>query len=195
MIVAKRLLLACVCVMFSACTEQATITVERAPTSLSATPNPDQDAQQARGPGPVDANGAVHTIVDGDTVKVLFDGSKAGADETVRLIGIDTPETKRPNTPIQCFGLEATRFITALLPPGTRVRVERDVEQRDHYGRLLGYVFRAEDGLFVNDALARFGYAQQSTYPPNVAYVDRFRDSVSSARDASRGLWGSCPLR
>ena len=82
--------------------------------------------------------------------------SIAGRDEPVRLIGIDTPETRRPaHARSQCFGPEASAARRELLPPGTVVRLERDVEARDRYDRLLAYVFRAADGLFVNLVLAR----------------------------------------
>ena len=81
---------------------------------------------------------------------VLIDGRE----ERVRLIGIDTPETN-PADVIECFGPEATSYITALIPVGTPVRIERDVVNRDDYGRLLGYVYRAEDGVFVNYELVR----------------------------------------
>src|SRR3954451_24306016 len=79
------------------------------------------------------ANATIVRVIDGDTVDVTI----GGRDEHVRLIGIDTPETKKPNTPIQCYGPEASAFTEELLPPGTPVRVERDVEARDDYGRLL----------------------------------------------------------
>jgi micrococcal nuclease len=139
----------------------------------------------------------VVSVADGDTIRVRLNNTNTGnnpdpAEESVRLIGIDTPETKRPNSPVECFGPEATNFTTALLPAGTAIRIERDVEQRDQYGRLLGYVFRAADGLFVNEALARHGFAQQLTYPPNVAYADRFSAAVGIARDQQLGLWSRC---
>ncbi len=73
-----------------------------------------------------------------------------GRKEKVRLIGIDTPETKKPDTPVQCFGPEASAYTAALVPVGTKVHLERDAEARDVYGRLLAYVYRADDGLFVN---------------------------------------------
>ncbi len=142
------------------------------------------------GPGAVQANATVVRLSDGDTITIQF---ADGGEEAVRLIGIDTPETKRPNTPVQCFGPEASRFIAALLPAGTRVRIERDVEERDRYGRLLGYIYRASDGLFVNLSIARNGYANALTYPPNVAHVDEFADAVRAARDEGRGLWRACP--
>ena len=100
----------------------------------------------------------------------------------MRLIGIDTPETVDPRKPVQCFGKEASAHTHDLLPPGTVVRLERDVEARDRYDRLLAYVYRVSDGLFVNLALARDGYAQLLTIPPNVTYVDQFRAAVADAR-------------
>jgi micrococcal nuclease len=130
----------------------------------------------------------VKRVVDGDTIIVHV----RGRDERVRLIGIDTPETVDPRKPVQCYGKEASDHTKSLLPPGTAVRLERDVEPRDKYDRLLAYVYRASDGLFVNLELARDGYAQLLTIPPNVTYVDQLRAAVADARRAGRGLWSSC---
>ena len=130
----------------------------------------------------------VERVVDGDTVIVRL----SGRDERVRLIGIDTPETVDPRKPVQCFGKQASNRTKALLPKGTPVRLERDVEARDRYGRLLAYLYRATDGTFVNLTLAEEGYAQTLTIPPNVAYADRFAAAVADARRAGRGLWGAC---
>lgn len=132
--------------------------------------------------------GVVTKVVDGDTIGVRL-GSQ---EERVRLIGIDTPETHGRGGLRECFGAEAAARTAALLPSGTRVRLERDVEARDRYGRLLAYVYRASDGLFVNLALAREGFATTLTYPPNVAHVDDFVAAVRSAREAERGLWRRC---
>ena len=136
--------------------------------------------------GPGEA--VVKRVVDGDTIVVHV----SGRDERVRLIGIDTPETVDPRKPVQCFGKEASDHTKALLPPGTVVRLERDAEARDRYDRLLAYVYRVSDGLFVNLELARDGYAQLLTIPPNVAYVDQLRAAVADARHQGRGLWSSC---
>lgn len=148
--------------------------------------------------GPLEANATVRRNVDGDTVSVVLTlsptvGAKhSSSTESVRLIGIDTPETKRPDTPIECFGKKASAATASLIPPGTPVRLERDVEERDRYGRLLAYVFRSSDGLFVNHELVRTGFAAAYTYPPNVAYSDSFRDAAEVARAAGVGLWGEC---
>ncbi len=133
------------------------------------------------------ANATVLRVVDGDTVDFDIDGTK----ERVRLIGIDTPETKKPDTPVQCYGPEASAFTASLLPEGTPVHLERDVEARDKYGRLLAYVYLT-DGTFVNLAIVRGGYAHLLTFPPNVAHVDEFVAAARAAEAQNAGLWGGC---
>ena len=132
----------------------------------------------------------VDEVVDGDTVRVRLPG-RSGT-ESVRLIGIDTPETHGPGGLRECFGKEASARLAALLPGGTEVRLVRDVEARDRYGRLLAYVYRKHDDLFVNLALAEDGFAAALTIPPNVAHRDGFVDAAADAREAGRGLWGRC---
>lgn len=136
----------------------------------------------------VKANARVVRVVDGDTLVV----DVAGNDERVRLIGIDTPESVKQGSPVECFGKEASAHTKALLRRGTPIRLVLDVEERDRFDRLLAYVYRASDGEFVNLALARDGYAGVLTYPPNVAHVDDFRAAVSDARRDGRGLWSAC---
>lgn len=131
---------------------------------------------------------AIVRVVDGDTVIVRL----GGGEERVRLIGINTPESVDPRRPVECFGKEASRFTGALLPPGTAVRLVRDAEPRDDYGRLLAYVYRGADGLFVNLELARQGYADVLTIPPNVAHAAEFVRAARDARTAHRGLWAAC---
>jgi micrococcal nuclease len=143
-------------------------------------------------PGPVAAglpagvDVAVERVVDGDTV--IVSGGRH-----VRLIGVDTPETKDPRRPVGCFGAEASRFTASLLPSGTAVRLVGDLEQDDQYGRLLAYVYRRADGLFVNAELVRRGYAAVLTIPPNLAHSDEFVALAAEARVAGRGLWSACP--
>jgi micrococcal nuclease len=139
----------------------------------------------------VEGAAEVVRIVDGDTLVVSF-APGDDDDAKVRLIGIDTPESVKPNTPVECFAKEATAHLTELVPPGTAVRLERDVEDLDRYDRLLAYLFRVDDGLFVNEAMVADGYAAQLTVPPNVAYADLFSDAQVAAREAGRGLWSSC---
>jgi micrococcal nuclease len=126
----------------------------------------------------------VERVVDGDTI-VLAGG------ERVRYIGVDTPESVKPGTPVQCFAKAAARANERLVA-GRRVRLRFDAERRDRYGRLLAYVYRAGDGLFVNAQLVRGGYATTLTIPPNVAHAAEFRRLARSAREAGRGLWSSC---
>lgn len=133
-------------------------------------------------------NAVVEHVVDGDTIDVTIDGDE----ERVRLIGIDTPETKRPDTPVECFGPEATAFTQNLLAPGTPVRLERDVVGRDDYGRLLAYVYRTSDGILVNYEIIRQGYARPLTIPPNDSYANLFVDAAGEAQRAAVGLWSSC---
>jgi micrococcal nuclease len=138
---------------------------------------------------PSGADGSMVSVTDGDTVRVRLDG---GGVERVRLIGIDTPELHDPRTVVECFGAEAAAETQRLLPAGTAVRLETDVEPRDRYGRLLAYVWRADDGFFVNEALVEGGWAVPYRYPPNVRYADRFSRLGREARQANRGLWGAC---
>lgn len=137
-----------------------------------------------------DGSGTVSRVVDGDTIVVRL----AGHDEKVRLIGIDTPETVKPNTPVQCFGREASNRTKALLPAGTAVRVVRDAELRDDYGRLLAYVYRVSDGLFVNLALVRDGFAVPYRFPPNVAHAIEITGAAQDAKAVGKGLWSACPV-
>jgi len=142
------------------------------------------DGDETRPPG----HGVVVGLVDGDT----FDVRIGDVEERVRLIGIDTPESVARDRPVECFGPEAKARMAELLPVGTEVRLERDVEARDRYGRLLAYVFRVEDGLHVNHALVLEGYAEARRYEPNVARQGELDAAEAAARAASRGLWPAC---
>jgi micrococcal nuclease len=139
------------------------------------------------GGGGATADGTVTRVVDGDTIHVFVDG----ADETVRYIGIDTPESVKPGTPVQCFA-EAASAANRRLVDGRRVVLTFDAERRDRYGRLLAYVRRADDGVFVNEQLVRDGYARTLTIPPNVRYAERFATLARDARGTERGLWRAC---
>ena len=132
-------------------------------------------------------DGRVTKIVDGDTIHVRIGGRR----EKIRYIGVDTPETHKPGTPVQCYGRAASAFNARLLA-GRRVELRTDAETRDRYGRLLAYVYRRPDGLFVNAELVRRGFATILTIPPNVAHADEFLRLQRAARQAGRGLWGAC---
>jgi micrococcal nuclease len=134
---------------------------------------------------PGELRAPVVRVVDGDT----FEARVGGAVEDVRLIGVDTPETVKPGTPVQCFGPQASRFAHRLLE-GRTVRLVVGEERRDVYGRLLAYAFL--EGRMVNAALLRRGLARTLTIPPNDRFAERFRRLESAAARAGRGLWGVC---
>lgn len=134
----------------------------------------------------------VTRVIDGDTVEVAIGGRIFD----VRYIGIDTPETVRPGTPVQWMGPEASAANRALVE-GRMVVLERDISETDRYGRLLRYVWlRNADGgwRMVNQALVRKGFAAVSTYPPDVKYTEAlFLPAQRAARNAGLGLWGDPP--
>ena len=156
---------------------------------------PDIEAIRARHPTslfgipPAGARAEIQRVIDGDTVVAAFDG---GRTESVRLIGIDTPEKPGGRLPAECFGAEAGAFTAALVPPGTPVLLTGGPEPRDVYDRLLAYVHRATDGLMVNMALAREGYAETLSIPPNTDYTPLFAAAVAAARAENLGLWAAC---
>lgn len=127
-------------------------------------------------------------VVDGDTVVV----DVGGTEEPVRLIGIDTPESVAQDRPDECYGAEASDRLAELLPPGTVVQLVRDVEPRDTYDRLLAYVHRSADDLFVNLSLVADGFAEAKEYPPNTAHRAELEQAEQAARAAGLGLWTAC---
>jgi micrococcal nuclease len=136
-------------------------------------------------PPPPSATAYVVRAVDGDTIEVRLDGRR----EDVRYIGIDTPETVKPDTPVQCFGPRAHRF-NARLVTHRRVRLVFGEERRDVYGRLLAYAYLGR--RFVNAELARRGFARTLTIPPNDRFARRFKRLQTAAARAGKGLWGAC---
>lgn len=131
----------------------------------------------------------VSSVSDGDTIDVSLNGHT----ERVRLLGIDTPETVDPRRPVGCFGPESSHETKGLLPVGTWVRLERDVELRDRYGRLLAYVTRLPDELSVNQHLLAGGFADTLRIGPNKAYLSDYAAARNQARDQKLGAWGACP--
>jgi micrococcal nuclease len=126
-------------------------------------------------------------VVDGDTILVRIDGRR----ERVRYIGIDSPESVAPGRPVACYGHAASEENERLVG-GRTVTLTVDEERRDRYGRLLAYVRREPDGLFVNEELVRGGFASTLEVRPNVRYAGDFRDLEREARAQGRGLWGAC---
>ena len=126
---------------------------------------------------PTDGRATVVRVIDGDTIVVRI----GGRDENVRLLGIDTPETHKPETPVECYGQEASDRLTALLPQGTTVRLVRDVEARDRYDRLLAYVYRDSDGLFIDVTMVSEGFAGTLAIPPNLAHRSELDTATAAA--------------
>jgi micrococcal nuclease len=151
------------------------------------------DSGSSEPSGPVSAR--VTHVVDGDTIDVELPG---GDEDTVRYIGIDTPETVKPDTPVQCGGPRAHE-VNERLVGGRTVTLRFDAERRDVYGRLLAYVYLPRAGagghpLFVNAELVRRGLARTLTIPPNDSFASLFARLAARAGAAGRGLWGHCPL-
>lgn len=144
------------------------------PTLHTPTPTPRQDLY------------TVIKVVDGDTLDVSINGKT----ERVRLIGVDTPETVDPRTPVQCFGVEASNKAKETLL-NKKVSLEADSSQgdKDTYNRLLRYVF-LEDGTLFNQAMIEQGFAYEYTYRTPYKYQAAFQQAEKTAREKKRGLWG-----
>jgi micrococcal nuclease len=137
----------------------------------------------------------VTRVVDGDTIVVeVTDRSKGpgagraqvGEEYKIRLIGIDTPESVDPRSPVECFGAEASEAATALLE-GAEVRMVKDVSETDRFDRLVRYIYLDEE--MANARLVVNGYASAYTYPPDVRHSELFVELEQEARDGERGLW------
>lgn len=124
-------------------------------------------------------------VVDGDTLTIDLNGKS----ETIRLIGMNTPETVDPRKPVECFGIQASNMAKELLT-GKRVYIEMDPTQgeRDKYGRLLAYAYR-EDGFFFNKSMILSGYAYEYTYDIPYKYQNEFKLAQKDAETNQRGLW------
>ena len=128
-------------------------------------------------------------VVDGDTIHVRLDGRT----ERVRYIGVDTPESVKPGTPVQCFAKRAAAANAALVA-GREVRLRRRRRAPRPLRRLLAYVYREPDGAFVNAELVRDGYARTLTIAPNVAHARQLAQLARAARESGRGLWTACAI-
>lgn len=147
-------------------------------------PKPEPKEEEDR--GRYDAVANVSRVVDGDTVEI--DPAVNGYSE-VRLIGVDTPETKDPSEGVEPYGPESSNYATSVLE-GEEVELEFDEEREDQYGRLLAYVYLAGDEDMFNAELVEGGYAQAYTVDPNARYEERFASFQEDARDAEIGIWG-----
>src|SRR5918996_2243473 len=172
--------LALVAIGGASCTAHRVLLTRQAPATLLSEPPGSETAEVTR-------------VVDGDTIEVRITGrvdgpgagdARIGRSNDVRLIGIDTPESVKPNSPVECFGREASAAAKALLE-GSAVRLVKDVEEKDGYDRLLRYVYLGHE--LANARLVVNGYAAAYTYPPNVRHNELF---VALQREASRGQRG-----
>jgi len=136
-------------------------------------------------------------VVDGDTLKVEHQGQKA----TIKLIGIDAPESKfsrkaeqdaKRNSEslitITSMGIDATNYTKSLIKKGDTVTIEFDIQIKDKYNKLLGYIYLS-DGRMLNEEILMAGYAYLTTDSVNVKYQDRFLKAYNEARENRRGLW------
>ena len=133
----------------------------------------------------------VERVVDGDTFKIRQDGKEL----SVRMIGLDTPETVKPNTPVACYGPEASDFTKAALS-GKKVTLEFDESQgaTDKYGRMLAYVWvpSGSQMTFFNEALIAGGYAEEVQYAAPYRWQSEMSAAEQRAQSARVGLWGAC---
>lgn len=131
---------------------------------------------------------SINHFIDGDTIAVNMNGKS----ETVRLVGIDTPETHKPNTPVQCYGPAAATYTKNTIGD-KRVRLASDSlsTDRDRYGRLLRYVY-LPDGTLLNERLVRNGYAFYYPYFPFVNGSKQFVMDQEAAMETHKGIWGNC---
>lgn len=157
----------------------AAVTTAVLTSTLMACTGPDQAVE-----GTTDlAAGTVVRVIDGDTLVINFEGS----DQTVRLLNVDTPETKHPDKPVECLGPEATRKLEALTPPGTQVALDFDVEREDKFDRVLAAVF-TDDKTLVNAEIARVGLGVPVLIEPNSKYYDEVQAAYNEATAGRLGL-------
>ncbi len=187
-------------VALAGCTVTATSTAlptETAPAVMPApsvtptgVPSEPPGAGELMPTGPTE-EAVVVRVVDGDTIII----DRGRGEERLRYIGMDTPETVKPGSPVEWMGSEASAANRALVE-GKTVVLEKDISETDQYARLLRYVWLLKDGTWrlVNLELVREGYARASTYPPDVKYADLYLAAQVDAREHDRGLWGAGPF-
>ena len=170
------------CLLLAACTRHQVVLDTQAPATRLDEPPGYEVATVTR-------------VVDGDTIEATITavtpgpgagGTEVGINYDIRLTGIDTPESVRPGTPVECFGRESSAAAKALLQ-GQEVLLVKDVEDTDRYERLLRYVYLGDE--MANARLVANGYASAYTYPPNIRWSELFVQLQREARQDDRGLW------
>lgn len=163
------------------------------PQSPTASSTPTQTVAAAPAMVPSSAQrGVVERVVDGDTIWVRATGAGSlatNATHKIRLLQVDTPETKHPQKGVECWGPEASDYTSRVLAPGTVVWLEADREDTDRFGRFLRYVW-LEDGRLANEMIVEEGHGRAVLYEPNDRYIDRMRAAESAAKSAGDGMWG-----
>lgn len=136
----------------------------------------------------------VHKVVDGDTLQLTYPDDDWYY--VTRIIGINAPESVKPNSPVECYGPEASDRLKELLPVGSVVYVTQDVSDEDQYGRRLRHVWirdaDTDEAFLVSEILVRGGYADAREYRPDDEYDDELADAEDEARDDDLGMWGAC---
>ena len=142
----------------------------------------------SRGPVVATEHGVVTRVVDGDTLDVLLGGTRT----RIRLLNVDTPETVKDNTPVQCMGPEASARLRQLVPVGSTVGLAFDIERLDRYGRTLAMVVTAS-GQNASETLAEEGLGRAVRYGKNEAGYATVVEAERRAQAAKAGLWsGAC---
>lgn len=136
----------------------------------------------------------VHRVVDGDTVQLTYPDDDWYY--VVRIIGINAPESVKPNSLVECYGPEASKRLKELLPVGSVVYVERDVSDEDQYGRWLRHIWildaDSKEAFLVSEILVRGGYVDARAYRPDDLFDDELADAEKDARREDAGMWGAC---
>lgn len=136
----------------------------------------------------------VNSVVDGDTVKLTEPHDDWW--ESYRIVGIQAPETDGPHTGQECYGGEATKFLSDLLPKGTEVYIQRDISNTDRYGRYLRHIFivdeENENAYLLSEVLVLGGLAKAREYPPDDLYADVLEEAQEIANEENTGLWDAC---
>lgn len=136
----------------------------------------------------------VHKVVDGDTLQLTYPDDDWYY--VTRIIGINAPESVKPNSPVECYGPEASTRLKQLLPVGSTVWVSRDVSDEDQYGRRLRHVWildgDTQEAFLVSEIMVRGGYVDAREYRPDDSFDHELADAEHVAQDDHLGMWGSC---
>lgn len=138
----------------------------------------------------------VRRVVDGDTVQLTYPNDTWNHYYVTRIVGINAPESVKPNSPVECYGPEASKRLKELLPVGSVVYAERDVTDEDQYGRRLRHIWILDadtnEAFLVSEILVRGGYADARQYRPDDLFDGELSSAEKDAQHDNTGLWGAC---